>query len=79
MAKKACFLFSYNEFLLVLNYGYGGFGLAHSVFLLPGNDDLKGSFESYLEKYRPDDVIIMIHATKYRTFAAHSPEFVGLG
>lgn len=51
----------------------------HSVFLLPGNDDLKGSFESYLEKYRPDDVIIMIHATKYRTFAAHSPEFVGLG
>lgn len=50
---------------------------AHTVFLLPGNEDLEGSFQSYIDKYNPQDVIIILHATKYRSIEGHSPQFVG--
>ena len=50
----------------------------HTVFLLPGNSRFDTSLESYLEAYDPDDVIVMMHATKYQSIAEYSPEFIGL-
>ena len=50
----------------------------HTVFLLPGNGHFSASLESYLQQYRPDDVIVMTHATKYQSIAEYSPEFIGL-
>ena len=49
-----------------------------TVFLLPGNSHFSASLESYLQHYRPDDVIVMTHATKYQSIAEYSPAFVGL-
>ena len=49
-----------------------------TVFLLPGNARYDGSLESYIEQFDPDDVIFMMHATKYESIAEYSPAFVGL-
>jgi hypothetical protein len=49
-----------------------------SIFLLPGNSRLTGSLEDYIQKYHPDDLIVMTHATKYETFAEFSPEIIGM-
>lgn len=49
-----------------------------SFFILPGNDHFGDSFESYIERYAPDDVIVMTHASKYLSIAEYSPEFIGL-
>lgn len=51
---------------------------SHSVFLLPGNDRFDQSFESYIEQYDPDDVIVIMHATKYEMVASYSPRFIGV-
>lgn len=56
---------------LASNYG-------HTVILLPGNDRLESSLESYIEEYQPDDVIVMMHVTKYEMVAEYSPHFMGL-
>ena len=50
----------------------------HSVFVLPGNNRMEGSLEDYIEQYDPDDVIVMMHVTKYESIAGYSPEFIGL-
>lgn len=50
----------------------------NTVFLLPGNGRYSASLESYIERYKPDDVIVMMHATKYLMFAEYSPAFIGL-
>ena len=49
-----------------------------TVFLLPGNGRYDSSLESYLEYYDPDDVIILMHASKYEMIAEYSPAFIGL-
>ena len=49
-----------------------------TVFLLPGNARYTKSLESYIEQYAPDDVIIMMHATKYEMIADYSPAFINL-
>lgn len=51
---------------------------SRTIVLMPGNSRLEGSFEDYLAQYEPDDVIIMVHASKYLTFADYSPGFIGL-
>lgn len=48
------------------------------IMLMPGNSRLEGSFGDYLDRYDPDDVVILLHATKYLTFADYSPTFIGL-
>ena len=50
----------------------------HAVFLLPGNATYEESLETYIQRYNPDDVIILTHASKYQTIADYSPAFVGL-
>ncbi len=52
---------------------------ATTVFLLPGNSRFDSSFESYIEQYDPDDVIVMMHGSKYQMIAEYSPAFMGLG
>jgi len=49
-----------------------------TMFLLPGNARYNDSLESYIEHYAPDDVIVMMHATKYEMIAEYSPAFMGL-
>ncbi len=49
-----------------------------STFLLPGNDHFASSFEDYIERYNPDDVIVLTHVSKYLSIAEFSPEFIGL-
>lgn len=51
---------------------------AFSAFTLPGNARYSNTLEYYIEKYQPDDVIIMTHASKYLSFAEYSPAFIGL-
>lgn len=51
---------------------------SHAVFLLPGNARFDSSLEEYLRRYNPDDVIIMMHASKYQMIAEYSPAFIGL-
>lgn len=48
----------------------------HSVIVLPGNSRLDDTIESYLAKYDPDDVIVMMHVTKYESIAEYSPKFI---
>ena len=49
-----------------------------SVILLPGNGRYVRDLESYIEEYDPDDVIVMLHASKHVMFAEYSPAFIGL-
>ncbi len=49
-----------------------------STFILPGNDHFGSSFEEYIERYKPDDVIVLTHVSKYISIAEFSPEFIGL-
>ena len=49
-----------------------------SVILLPGNGRYSRDLESYIEEYDPDDVIVLMHASKYETIAEYSPAFIGL-
>ncbi len=49
-----------------------------TVFLLPGNGRYSHSLEDYLQLYNPDDVIVMMHASKYEMIAEYSPSFIGL-
>lgn len=49
-----------------------------STFILPGNDHFGSSFEEYIERYKPDDVIVLTHVSKYLSIAESSPEFIGL-
>ena len=49
-----------------------------SVILLPGNGRYSRDLESYIEEYDPDDVIVMMHASKYEMIAEYSPAFIGL-
>lgn len=51
---------------------------SQSVILLPGNARFTKSFEDYLQQYKPDDVIVMMHASKYEMIAEYSPAFMGL-
>ena len=48
------------------------------TFLLPGNAEFDESFEHFIEQYAPDDVIIMTHASKFKSVAGYSPAFIGL-
>ena len=50
----------------------------HTVFLLPGNTRKDGSLEDFIATYDPDDVIILMHVTKYEMVASYSPTFIGL-
>ncbi len=51
---------------------------SQSTFLLPGNDHFASSFEEYIDRYNPDDVIVLTHVSKYISIAEFSPEFIGL-
>ena len=51
---------------------------SESVFLLPGNGRFTTSLENYLQMYKPDDVIVMMHASKFEMIAEYSPAFMGL-
>lgn len=51
---------------------------SQSVFLLPGNGRFTSSLEDYLQLYKPDDVIVMMHASKFEMIAEYSPAFMGL-
>ena len=50
----------------------------HTVFLLPGNGRFDETMERYIERYNPDDVVFLMHASKYLSIAEYSPAFMGL-
>ena len=51
---------------------------AKTYVIAPGNAGIDKDFETLIEEYQPDDIIVMTQALKYHVIAEKSPNFLGL-